>query len=145
MENYVIKDSFMQELKNFDIVAVGVNEGGANGCVLGVYHSTCILIYNDFHDMESRNSALVLKRYNLYNIGKFAGVANRQAIEIGELGGEFQLRGAIKIDNPTEDMLIFRAKLLYKLQKGEVTSSVTRRFLNKVVADAIQDGRLEED
>jgi hypothetical protein len=143
LPNYTIKDSFMQTLNDFDIVAISDNDGGIGCCTLGLYFQTYVLVYEDFFNRSgTKHSFVTYKRNNLYNIGRNAGMANRQAIEIGELPGEYMMRAVIKIECLTEDMMYYKAELLEDIKASRVTTRVPRKLISSLLEAARQSGQI---
>ena len=139
--NYRILDCMMHEIEDFDIVALALSSG-ANEATVGVYFRTGVVTFEDFAKREKPNSVVTLKRCNLYNTGISSGVANRQAIELGEMSGDYQMKAAVKIESPDEDMMILRSTILEKMAQGKITTNITRKYLNTMVECAQQEGRL---
>jgi hypothetical protein len=137
---YVIKDAFMKELNDFDIVALGDQDCGSPCCKLGIYFQTYVFVYDDFFTKTNPNFnkavPVTYKRNNLYNMGKFAGVADRAGIEQGYVTGEFMLRSVIKIEQLTEDMMYLRSDMLEDIKNGRITERVQRKAANNIIAEA---------
>lgn len=137
-KNCFISDNFGQTLKDFDIVAFSSQEEN----ILGVYFRSCIVVPDNFNDIENKFTNLTLKRPVIFYAGVREIPANRQEIEIGALDGEFKIKSVIKIEELTEDMLIFRSTVLNYLKTGRINSNVTRKFITEILEKADEEGRI---
>jgi hypothetical protein len=144
--NYKIRDSFMQDLNDFDVVAISDNDGGIACCTLGVYFQTYLFTYDDFYTKtvvnKSKAVPVTYKRNNLFHIGRSAGVADRAGIESGMVTGEFMLKSAIKIDQLTEEMMYFRSDVLEDIKSNRVTTKIPRKVITLILDEARKQNRI---
>lgn len=133
-------DSYEQEMNNFDIVVVATTENGSNMCKVGIYYNTFLIILGQAPTPEK--AQVDFKRYPMFmHDGKGAAI-NRVVAEAGGLDGDFEIRGALKIDTPNEEMYMTRALIIDKIQSGQLKSTVNRNVTRQLLEDAEADGRI---
>lgn len=134
--NYTIVDNFNQKVDDFDVVATSLNKLGSQVNELAVYWGTALFTLSDFDKQESRSTLVSVKKNTLWNTGRNTSIANRVAIEVGELPGTYKMKNIIKLDNIREDIMDFRVKIINLLDEGRVTNNVPRKLIREVLDDA---------
>ena len=134
--NYTIVDNFNQKVDDFDVVATSLNKLGSQVNELALYWGTVLFTLSDFDKQESRSTLVSVKKNTLWNTGRNTSIANRVAIEVGELPGTYKMKNIIKLDNIREDIMDFRVKIINLLDEGRVTNNVPRKLIREVLDDA---------
>ena len=134
--NYTIVDNFNQKVDDFDVVATSLNKLGSQVNELALYWGTALFTLSDFDKQESKSTLVSIKKNTLWNTGRNTSIANRVAIEVGELPGTYKMKNIIKLDNIREDIMDFRVKIINLLDEGRVTNNVPRKLIREVLDDA---------
>lgn len=137
----VIYDNINQELNPLDIVIIGVTENSMNVCKVGVYYDTFVFIMG--LGATENKGTVDMKRYNMFTRGEREMPINRVMVEMGrDEHKELTIKGIIKQENPTEDMMIMRSVILDKIQKGQLKGNIDRSLTNRLLHEAEEQGRI---
>lgn len=136
----IVYDNFGQRLEDLDLVVVAAQENSINICKMGIYFNTFLFILAQ--GATADKGVVDMKRYAMFKHDENERPVNRILVEMGEEQGELILKGCIKQGDLTEDMLIMRAMLIDKIQKGKLKSNVNRSITNDLLRVAQEQGRI---
>jgi hypothetical protein len=133
---YRMLDNFGQELYDFDIVIMSSYKNNNPLSEIGVYYNACTFVLEDFDHPNSKSNAVALIRGLLWETGQYPKIVDRIHVEIGSVGGEYRMKNIIKVENPTDEMIRFRAQIIKMLSNYTVLPNVQRNIVNDVIANA---------